>query len=82
MKLGGGGLGTVFVTILVADRLGFIKRKNGNGHPMPGFDFAHVIKAINDGNSRIVHQLERMNDKADINAREILILLNRKGDGI
>lgn len=78
---GAGGIMAIVSAILALDRMGFLKR-NGNSTVSNGGgngDPSAIIKAINEGNDRVVHQLQVMNDRAESNAREILIALARQG---
>lgn len=71
----GGGLGWLLVAYLAFDRFGLIKRKNGNGH---GNGNGHLDDRVVLLLEQIMHQLERLNDSGERNARDILAAISNK----
>lgn len=73
---GGGVLGYVIGGVLLADRFGWLRRKNGNGNGNGGGE-AHeqrVVMLL----EQIAHSLEKMRERAELDTREILAALNRR----
>lgn len=73
----GGGVGYVFGTVMVLDRLGFLRRKNNlNGHA--AFDPEPIVKAIRESSKEVAEEIRHLRNRAEDNTNRILDALRRE----